>query len=182
MRFHRELSMSSEEAKMHICNCCNCNISPFRITQLSFLTPKGYGLFCAAKGDYIFISIHTRKEWAFRAPKRHLRICLNDDHGHCSLRGSLQFSDFITYLLAVLVFCAVIGIGAHSTHIEYYIIAIIGYMVGWYFQCLVGIFVFRKDEKMLLNEVNLLLDKIVQSKKEQRKETQSNPETDEKQQ
>lgn len=171
MRFHRELPMSPEEVRKCIRNYCHCNVLPFRITQMSFRRPKGYGLFYATKGNYLFFSIRIKRWWGYNASKRHLMICMKGDSNHCSLYGSLRFSDYFFYLTVVLIVCMISGVKTRFAYPLYYVYYIVAYMSFWFLQSLTGILVFREDEKLLLKEVNMLLDKIAESKTEQKEES-----------
>lgn len=182
MGFCWDIHVSPEEVKKQIYGCCHCDISVFRISEMSFWHPKEYGLFCAMKGNCLFFSIHIKRFWGHNYSKRHLRICIKGDNNNCSLYGSFQFSDFISYLIGALIICIIEGVKTRFAHPEYYILFLIGCFGVWFFQCMIGVLVFQKDEKLLLNEVNMLLNKIAESKTEQGEDPLSNPEIDEKKQ
>lgn len=162
MDYRRRLKMSPEEAISRIKSLCNCNITLFQMVEMSFLPPKDYGIFCVSNKNCLYFSFNTKKTFGFSAPKRYFKIKLSRDNSQTLLSGKFCFSDFFSYLFVSVVFSFLVGTTSHFEKPQYMLLFVIGFIGVWAIQSFIGIIAFRKEEKMLIEKIDDLLEAITQ--------------------
>ena len=162
VEYSRILNMPPKEAINSIKSQCNCNITLFRMVEMSFLPPKDFGIFCVSNKNCLFFSFNGKKTFGFNAPKRHFKIKLSHNNSQTLLYGRFCFSDFFSYLFVAVVFSFLVGTKTHFEKPQYMLLFVVGFVGVWAIQSFIGIFAFRKEEKMLVEKIDDLLEAITQ--------------------
>lgn len=160
MSYRRSLEMSPEHVIRRMKSLCHADLSFFRMTQMSFLPPKDNGVFCVSARNRLYFSLHAQQTFGFNASKRHFVIRLSGDESRTVLTGRFHFSDCLVYFLAAILFSLAAGTRSLLERPQHLVLFVVGFLGIWALQCLIGMLVFREEEKLLLETIDVLLAQI----------------------
>lgn len=168
MKYSRETTASAQTVVDFIKRYSNKKLTWFQITTLSFW-PLDVGMYYAEKGRYLYLRGNENTgEGGINTPERHFRLKVTDKKDGAILSGKWCLSDFlIFFLVGLLLFGGffikklVSAPNFWLLYLKDYLFSCICYLlICWLPLSLIGIFAFRKNERLLIERLDKILERI----------------------